>query len=151
MQHPLEFGQGAAQRQCDPPLEVLGETRDPLGQDIGDDIRLLEVDVRGIDHQRHPPLHCVGELLFQIGELALGHLRGIRGQLLFFGKEVHVKVRGLHFPPREFRVLHLVAAKALAVGSRGHEHPTARDPSQAAHGNPLYHAPLSACGAQTTG
>ena len=115
VQHPLEFGQRPAQRQGDSPLEEFGEAAHSLGQQIGDDVGLLKVDVRGIDDQRNAALHRVPELPLQVGVPLLGHVRGVPGQLLLLGEEVHVEVGRLHLLPAEVGKLHLVLAKVVEL------------------------------------
>ena len=111
----LELGQRAAQGQGNPALEELGEAGDALGQVAGDDVRLLEVDVRGINDQRNSALHGVAESALGMTESGLGHVTGIRSQLRFFRVEVEIEVFGLHLLPLETVVLHLVLAESVQL------------------------------------
>ena len=116
VQDPLEVGVGAAQGQGHPPLEELREAGHPLREQARHDVGLLEVDVGGVDDERHPAAHGVGEAALQAAEAFLRHARRDRRQLLLLRIEVDVEVLGLHPLPGELVVLDLVLAETVGLG-----------------------------------
>ena len=85
MEHVPELGEGARVREHHAPLRELGEPLHALGQEIGADVGLLEVLMRGIDDEGNRVRDLVLELHLEVLIALLGQLdRGAR-EGLFLG------------------------------------------------------------------
>ncbi len=106
-----ELGEVPPERHRDPALQEVRRPEQPFGRGEGKDVGLLEVGVRGIDHQRDPLGDIVAELHRQRVEARLGVSQGGGRQVGFGGVVVQIDVRAAHDPPVELPVLDLVLAE----------------------------------------
>ncbi len=113
-----KLGEVPAEREGDPPLEEVGGAEQPFRWGERQDVGLLEVRVRRVDHERHPLGHVVPELDGQrvVARLGMGQGRG--RELGFRGIVVEIHVRAAKDAPVQLAILDLVLAEAeeLRVG-----------------------------------
>ena len=124
--HPAEPLEVAVGGEDDAPLEELEEPADPVRDEPGRDVRLLEVDVGRVEDERRPAREAVGEAVLQLRVLLFGEGRPDLGERARLRVVVDVEVGRPEHLPVEALVLHLVAAEVVAVlAARGRreEHP----------------------------
>ena len=111
----IDLGVGAGERQDDAALQELGDAAGAYTESLGSDVRLLEVGVRGVEHQRDARVDLMVQHAAEPRVGALGHQRGVvhRG----FGPlvVVDVEVLGPEDAPAEVLVLDLVLTEELGV------------------------------------
>ncbi|GBD05580.1 hypothetical protein HRbin20_01168 [bacterium HR20] len=108
-----------------PVLEQLGDTADALGKQLPDDVRLLELVVRSIQHNCQAFVRSEAERTYQFTKGIFGFVCTKLCDVIERIVEVNVEVRRRNVSPLEGLVLHLVLAKLhrckLPLGRRSND------------------------------
>ena len=112
------FCERGCQREDDSAFYPFRHTARSLADGSADDVRLLEVGMRGIEHQRLSALDVVVEHLRETRVPTLGQPADACSRPTFFVVEVDVKVFSLQQFEFELFVLNFVAAEVLGLGVR---------------------------------
>src|SRR5882672_5421299 len=141
-EHVVRLSEARRKRHDDARLDALGEAAGAFIDGAGADVGLREVGMARVEDDGLAVRERVVEQLRVARVPALGHARGLPGDLFLFGVVVDVEVFGLQRPELEPSVLHLVAPEVLRVrrprnqekGRRRETHEYCRAPE---HGAPL--------------
>jgi len=119
--HPLELIAGPVVGNDHPPFDEFKKSPHPLGDEIGNGIRLLEVKVGGIKDERNFFQDGKVEFLLQKLKAYLRIMGPCPGQFLLLGIIIDVEMIGLQHLPVKIGVLDLVAAEViLTIYDRSH-------------------------------
>ena len=119
--HMVRVGERPAHRQNDAPAQRLGDAAGAFAELALDDVGLLEVRMRRVEHERLAAAQLVLEHFLEPGQPALGHPGGEVDPFLRARVVVDVEVLGLEHLEVEVLVLNLVAPEVLGRGRRrGH-------------------------------
>src|SRR5258705_8835870 len=114
-EHVIRLSEARRKRHADARLDALGEAAGAFIDGAGADVGLGEVRMARVEDDGLAVRERVVEQLRVARVPALGHARGLPGDLFLFGVVVDVEVLGLQRPELEPPVLHLVAPEVLRV------------------------------------
>jgi hypothetical protein len=117
--HVVRVGERTRQREDDPPAQRLGDATGPLPHLARDDVVLLEIDRRRVEHQGLAAAELMLEEPRQPRVPALRHPRGDLRAPFLARVEVDVEVLRLEHLEIEMVILNLVLAEILRLGRRG--------------------------------
>ena len=120
-------GERTAKRQHDAAAERLGDAAGAFAELALNRVGLLEVGMRGVEHERLPPAQLVAEHAAEPRVPAFGHPRGDVDPFARARVEVDVEVLGLQDLKIELLVLDLVASEVLRRDWRGQKENDAGD------------------------
>ncbi|TML11210.1 MAG: hypothetical protein E6G39_14535 [Actinobacteria bacterium] len=119
--HVIGFAETRRKRQHDARLEALGKTAGPFAHSARAHIRLREIRMAGVEHDRLPLREGVVEQLRVARVPALRHPRRLPRDLFLFRVVINIEMLGAKRPELEASVLNLVPPEILRAGWCGPE------------------------------
>src|SRR5262249_15837676 len=117
----------AAERQDDAAPQWLGNAARAFAEIALNGVGLLEVGMRGIQHERLPAAKLMGEELLETSMPALGQPRCDINAVLFGRIVIDVEMFGFQNTKIEFLVLDFVLSKVLGGGGNSGQRRESRD------------------------